>query len=71
MKTIEVEAWAVTVDPTEARDLCVSLDLLEVLQHGDNEYVRFTQKGFNVLAALTFLLHMQADSDPEDILRGS
>jgi len=71
MKIRDAGTWTTTVTPEEGRDMCVKLRLLEMLQHGDDEYIRFTQKGINVLATLTYLLQLQADAEPDDILRGS
>jgi hypothetical protein len=38
--------------PRACFDLCEQLGLIERMTHGDEEYVRFTQKGHNVMAAL-------------------
>lgn len=38
--------------PKECMALCVELCLLERMTHGDDEYIRFTQLGHNVMAAL-------------------
>jgi len=41
--------------PEECMDLCADLGLIERMKHGDDEYVRYTQKGHNVLAGLMTL----------------
>jgi hypothetical protein len=47
---------------------CVRLGLIETMQHGDNDYIRYTQLGHNVLSALVTIA---GDIDIDDHLRAS
>jgi hypothetical protein len=49
-------------------DLCVKLGLIEIMRHGNSEYIRYTEDGINVLAAL---VGMQANMDMDDVLKSS
>jgi hypothetical protein len=72
MKTIDAGTWNVTVDFDGGMKLCEKLGLVEFMDHGDATYTRFTQKGINVLATLTEMMHQHAEAAAEgEILRGS
>jgi len=47
---------------------CVRLGLIEMMQHGDDEYIRYTQLGHNVLSAL---MTIAGDIDIDDPLKAS
>jgi len=51
---IQTRGFAIMPDksPSDCFDLCEQLGLIERMKHGDEEYIRFTQKGHNVMAAL-------------------
>jgi hypothetical protein len=49
-------------------DMCEKLGLIEIMKHGTREYIRYTEDGINVLAAL---VGMQANMDMDDVLRSS
>ena len=66
----EVEMLAVepTVSYADCIDLCEELGLVETMTHGGNDYIRYTEKGVNVLAGLVGL---QSHIDLDDVLRAS
>jgi hypothetical protein len=47
---------AFVLSPSKSYDDCIDecerLGLIERMSHGDNDYIRFTQLGHNVLAAM-------------------
>ena len=51
---IQTRGFTITPDksPRACFDLCERLGLIERMKHGGEEYIRFTQKGHNVMAAL-------------------
>ena len=70
--TREPQAVAFQASPNKSPDKCRAecerLGLVERLKLGDDEYVRFTQHGHNVMAGLALLL---AETDFDDVLKGS
>jgi hypothetical protein len=72
MKVVNAGTWKVTVGFDDGLKLCEKLKLVEFMQHGDATYTRFTQKGINVLATLTELMHQHAEAvEDGEVLRGS
>jgi hypothetical protein len=69
MEVIDLGALQPDLSYEEGIRLCVKLKLVETMQHGDQEYIRMTQKGTNVISALMTL--MSDCCDPENILRPS
>jgi hypothetical protein len=70
--TRNVESGPLAIVPTisyeECIALCEKLGLIETMQHGGNDYIRYTENGVNVLAGL---VGMQAHIDADDVLSAS
>jgi hypothetical protein len=49
-------------------DECERLGLIERMSHGENDYIRYTQLGHNVLSAL---MTIAGDIDIDDTLKAS
>jgi hypothetical protein len=49
-------------------ELCEELGLIETMKHGGNDYIRYTERGVNVLAGL---VGMQANIDYDEVLNAS
>ena len=72
VKIIDGGTLAVSMSFEDGMKLCEQLKLIELLQHGDGDYSRFTQKGINVAATLLQLLQQQAEAAAAgEVLRGS
>jgi hypothetical protein len=63
---------AFVLSPSKSYDDCIDecerLGLIERMKHGDNDYIRYTQLGHNVLAAL---MTIADDIDIDDTLKVS
>ena len=57
-----------TISYEDCIALCERLGLVETMQHGTNDYIRYTENGVNVLAGLVGL---QARIDLDDVLKTS
>ena len=68
----DVESGPLAIVPTISYEdciaLCEKLGLVETMSHGDNDYIRYTENGVNVLAGL---VGMQAHIDLDDVLSAS
>ena len=51
----------------DALKLCKELGLIEIVQHGEHDYGRLTQKGINVFNAMMMMVSYTAF--PENILK--
>jgi len=72
MKVIDASTWSITITFEDGMKLCEELKLVELMQHGDHDYTRFTQKGMNVLATLMELMQQMAEAtEAGEVLRGS
>ena len=60
------------IEPTRSYEdciaLCEKLGLVETMQHGGNDYIRYTENGVNVLAGL---IALQGHIDLDDVLSAS
>lgn len=72
MRMIDAGTWKVTITFEDGMALCEKLKLVEMMQHGDVDYSRFTQKGINILATLTELMKQMGEaSEAGDVLKVS
>jgi hypothetical protein len=72
MIIVDSETLQPITDFDEGLKLCESLGLIEIMQHGGDEYTRFTRKGMDVHNTLMELIYQHAETpEPGDVLRGS
>lgn len=64
---VDLSDFRPTISYDDALKLCQELGLIEVIQHGEHDYGRLTQKGINVFNAL--MLMMSHTASPENILK--
>ena len=63
MTAIDLNYLQPSVSRDECLAICVNFGLVDMMQHGDREYIRMTQQGVNVLC---IMLELMADmSDPD------
>ena len=66
-RVVDLSAWAPEATYDEGLALCRKLKLIEMVQHGDHDYGRLTERGKTVL--FTLMTMAGYASDPENILK--